>query len=239
MRTPCLLLLLLLLPSCPALQTPVIPSDILSSIHEFRRTLLDLLAKGMATASSSPSSPRPRPPQHTILLPPRPPVPQDLTRPGHGFSPSSSPPHHMVQAVHTVQQHIAEAFPHIQMTHTSLSHSSPPSFSPSFSPFHSPPSAPSAPSSPQHLKPGVAGALVHGPHSFVDSTRVHAGEEVAEALAHDPNAVNHVPADLWREDLVGIKTHTKEQGHHDRRVLRRAVRRRRGATPAPPFLSIE
>ena len=29
-----------------------------------------------------------------------------------------------------------------------------------------------------------AGALVHGPHSFVDSTRVHAGEEVDHQNNH-------------------------------------------------------
>merc|ERR1719460_243130 len=69
-----------------------------------------------------------------------------------------------------------------------------------------------SPTSPQQ-----AGALVHGPHSFVDSTRVHAGEEVAEALAHDPDAASHVPEDLWREDLVGIKKHKKEHKHGIRR----------------------
>ena len=47
--------------------------------------------------------------------------------------------------------------------------------------------------------------------SFVDSTRVHAGEALAEELARDPDAASHVPLDLWREDLVGIKAHKKEK----------------------------
>merc|ERR550532_2514736 len=80
--------------------------------------------------------------------------------------------------------------------------------------------------------PQQAGALVHGPHSFVDSTRVHAGEEVAEALAHDPDAASHVPEDLWREDLVGIKKHKKEHKHEIRRrkidlAGSRSIRRKR------------
>ena len=41
--------------------------------------------------------------------------------------------------------------------------------------------------------------------------------KVAEALAHDPNAASHVPEDLWREDLVGIKKHKKEHKHEIKR----------------------
>ena len=41
--------------------------------------------------------------------------------------------------------------------------------------------------------------------------------QVAEALAHDPDAASHVPEDLWREDLVGIKKHKKEHKHEIRR----------------------
>ena len=41
--------------------------------------------------------------------------------------------------------------------------------------------------------------------------------QVAEALAHDPDAASHVPEDLWREDLVGIKKHKKEHKHGIRR----------------------
>ena len=44
--------------------------------------------------------------------------------------------------------------------------------------------------------------------------------QVAEALAHDPNAASHVPEDLWREDLVGIKKHKKKDHKHE-------IRRRR------------
>ena len=68
----------------------------------------------------------------------------------------------------------------------------------------------------------------------MDSTRVHAGEALAEELSHDPSPASHVPLDLWREDLVGIKAHKKERGvkvHHDMvrkegRVVRRRARRR-------------
>ena len=44
--------------------------------------------------------------------------------------------------------------------------------------------------------------------------------QVAEALAHDPDAASHVPEDLWREDLVGIKKHKKKDHKHE-------IRRRR------------
>ena len=37
-----------------------------------------------------------------------------------------------------------------------------------------------------------AGALVHGPHSFVDSTRVHAGEEVDHHNHHHHHHVQHI-----------------------------------------------
>ena len=56
--------------------------------------------------------------------------------------------------------------------------------------------------------------------------------QVAEALAHDPDAASHVPEDLWREDLVGIKKHKKEHKHGIRRrridlAGSRSVRRKR------------
>ena len=57
--------------------------------------------------------------------------------------------------------------------------------------------------------------------------------QVAEALAHDPDAASHVPEDLWREDLVGIKKHKKEHKHGMIRRRRidlegsRSVRRKR------------
>ena len=56
--------------------------------------------------------------------------------------------------------------------------------------------------------------------------------QVAEALAHDPDAASHVPEDLWREDLVGIKKHKKEHKHGIRRrridlAGSRSIRRKR------------
>ena len=43
-----------------------------------------------------------------------------------------------------------------------------------------------------------AGALVHGPHSFVDSTRVHAGEEVnCTQCYNDSDDKNHPLDDFY------------------------------------------
>lgn len=221
--------------------------DILGSIHHFRRSLLELLSRGLDSVASS-GRPAKQPPRlvHSIQLPPRPPVPADLARPGPVYSQPllpALPPAHMVQAVYTVQQHLSEAFPHISSgSHFSVYKPAmalplgparpiedidlPSSGAPVVRPVARPVAHPVA-----HHSPGEAGALVNGPHSFVDSTRVHAGEQVAAELAADHDAVNHVLPDLWREDLVGIKSHTKEHNcntvhSHGRRVRRR--RRGRG-----------
>lgn len=217
--------------------------DILGSIHNFRRTLLELLSRGLDSVASSgrPAKPPPRP-GHSIQLPPRPPVPADLARPGPVYSQPvlpALPPPHMVEAVYTVQQHLSQAFPHISSgDHFSVYQPAMPQplgparpiedidLPSSGAPVVRPAAHPVV-----HHSPSEAGALVNGPHSFVDSTRVHAGEQVAAELAADHDAVNHVLPDLWREDLVGIKSHTKEHNHntihgHGRRVRRR--RRGRG-----------
>ena len=255
--------LLLLVPCLLALQAPPRQSnpglDIFSSIADFRRSLLELLAKGLPGSARPPKAPGR--PQHTILLPPRPPVPHDLSRPNTVFSPPvlpQLPPHHMVKAVSQVQQHIAAQFPHVMDGHSSFPSSSAFTIFPGPSPLEGldQPSVGNTvhrPSPAQHshnIRPAqhshstshisspqeAAGAalLVNGPHSFVDSTRVHAGEALAEELSHDLSPASHVPLDLWREDLVGIKAHKKERGvkvHHDMvrkegRVVRRKARRR-------------
>ena len=68
--------------------------------------------------------------------------------------------------------------------------------------------------------------------------------QVAEALAHDPDAASHVPEDLWREDLVGIKKHKKEHKHDIRRrridlpsVRRNGISRRSRGDDQPHPLS--
>ena len=69
-------------------------------------------------------------------------------------------------------------------------------------------------------------------------------DQVAEALAHDPDAASHVPEDLWREDLVGIKKHKKEHKHEIRRrridlasVRRNGISRRQRGDDQPHHLS--
>ena len=58
--------------------------------------------------------------------------------------------------------------------------------------------------------------------------------QVAEALAHDPDAASHVPEDLWREDLVGIKKHKKEHKHEIRRRRIDLASRRRNRLSRRP-----
>lgn len=48
-----------------------------------------------------------------------------------------------------------------------------------------------------------------GPVSFIDSGRVNAG---LESGAEDDMA-SRIPADLWREDTLGIKKENKDDGH--------------------------
>jgi len=78
---------------------------------------------------------------------------------------------------------------------------------------------------PVDVGPGVA--------SFIDSERVNAGSDLDNEI--DDNFLAHLPPDLWREDIEGIK-HEKKIRVTKRR--RRAFRRTETATPADPELLV-
>lgn len=78
---------------------------------------------------------------------------------------------------------------------------------------------------PVDVGPGVA--------SFIDSERVNAGSDLDNEI--DDNFLAHLPADLWREDIEGIK-HEKKIRVTKRR--RRAFRKTETATPADPELLV-
>merc|ERR1719481_1359969 len=140
----------------------------------------------------------------------------------------------MMNAVHTVQQHIAQAFPHIDTTHnfpghsfSTVSHSSF-SPSPSFNPVTSPPVHIHETPTEKAPEPHVHG--VKGVHSFVDSTRVHAGEGI-DTGEGDPDIASHIPTDLWREDIKaihgqGVKEHKdfRARSGKPRKLVRRKVK---------------
>ena len=46
------------------------------------------------------------------------------------------------------------------------------------------------------------------PPSVVDDERINAGIEVVAQI--DEETVKKIPADLWREDITGIKTHSRK-----------------------------
>ena len=75
----------------------------------------------------------------------------------------------------------------------------------------------------------------HGPVSFVDSERVNAGIEVSNEI--DDEIIKNIPEDLWREDIDGIKKHSrkfkkvKKHKVHDHAV--------ETSTPSDPELVIE
>jgi len=78
---------------------------------------------------------------------------------------------------------------------------------------------------PVDVGPGVA--------SFIDSERVNAGSDLDNEI--DDNFLAHLPPDLWREDIEGIK-HEKKIRVTKRR--RRAFRRTETATPSDPELLV-
>jgi len=72
-----------------------------------------------------------------------------------------------------------------------------------------------------------------GVGTFIDSDRVNAGSDLDNEI--DDNILAHLPADLWREDIEGIK-HEKKIRVTKRR--RRAFRKTETATPADPELLV-
>ena len=77
-----------------------------------------------------------------------------------------------------------------------------------------------------------------GPPSFVDGERINAGIEVVAEI--DEETVKKIPADLWREDIADIKTHSRKVKKVKRLKKNKAVGDQlETVTPSDPEIIIE
>ena len=81
-------------------------------------------------------------------------------------------------------------------------------------------------------------SLPAGPRSFVDGERVNAGIEVVAEI--DEETLKKIPADLWREDIAGIKTHSRKMKKVKRLKKNKALGDQlETVTPSDPEIIIE
>ena len=81
-------------------------------------------------------------------------------------------------------------------------------------------------------------SLPAGPQSFVDGERVNAGIEVVAEI--DEETLKKIPADLWREDIAGIKTHSRKMKKVERLKKNKALGDQlETVTPSDPEIIIE
>ena len=215
--------------------------DIISTLNTFKTSIINMIISGFK-APKNISPPVPQESYHHIVLPPPPP----------------HVPHHLSQAIFVRNPSEQYQHPHHQLS----------TYTPSTTPQSFPIIDINIPAEVQHVeRPEEAQQIpvvdlinsseakieistfisadteivsdavgVVGPHSFVDSERVNAGIEISEI---DEKTIKNIPEDLWREDIVGIKTHKKVKKVRHMKKAKNVENILETSTPSDPQLVIE